>query len=69
MLEWLEKWAIKNLLLRKIETIKLPETWLRNIWNKYSEDIYKKVVKSIDEAIDNVIEKALKEQKIDVGKK
>ena len=64
-----EKLAIKHLLEKKVNKIKLPEEWLAKIWKSHSEEIFKMVVLAIDKAIDKVIEKALKDMKIDVGKK
>lgn len=69
IIEKIELWAIKNLLERKVNSIKLPEEWLSNIWKKYSDEIYKAVINAIDKAIDKIIDKALKELKIDVGKR
>lgn len=69
IIEKIEQWAIKNLLERKVNAIKIPEEWLSKIWKKYSDEIYLAVINAIDKAIDKIIEKALKDMKIDVGKK
>lgn len=69
IIEKIEQWAIKHLLAKKVNRIKLPEEWLSKIWKKYSDEIYKAVISAIDKAIDKVIEKALKDMKIDVGKR
>lgn len=69
IIEKIERWAIKHLLAKKVNGIKLPEEWLSKIWKKYSDEIYKAVISAIDKAIDKVIEKALKDMKIDVGKR
>lgn len=69
IIEKIEQWAIKHLLEKKVNGIKLPEEWLSKIWKKYSDEIYRAVISAIDKAIDKVIEKALKDMKIDVGKR
>ena len=68
IIETIEKWAIQRLLERKVKDIKLPDEWLSKIWKKYSDEMYKAVILAIEKAIDKIIEKALKDMKIDIGK-
>lgn len=67
IIEKLEKWAIQHLLEKKIKGVKLPEEWLKKIWQKYSDEFYHAVINAIDKAIDKIVDKALKDMKIDVG--
>lgn len=68
IIEIVEKWAIQRLLERKVKGIKLPDEWLSKIWQKYSDEFYKAVISAIEKAIDKIVEKALKDMKIDIGK-
>lgn len=63
MLKKLEKWAIKRLFNRIGEELPYDADMIKKIWDKYSDEIFEKLIQAIEKIIKNIIAKMAGKEK------
>lgn len=63
MLKTLEKWVIKRLFNRIGEELPYDTDLIKKIWDKYSDEIFEKLIQAIEKIIKNIIAKMAGKEK------